>query len=312
MQMLDKVTLRQIRYFLAVSETGSFRRAADKLGVTQPTLTAQMAALEENLDTLLFERTRSGTTPTPTGRELIPNARQVLEQVEGFCELAGSVTHGIGGTYRLGITPTLGPYLLPVILPSIHAEFANLKLYVREAAPSDLEQEVVNSHHDLVLTTQPIQSQELIVAPLFSERLQLVIARDHRLAHKQRINASDLFGEEVLTIGEHHLFHHQISNLCQRLGATVRRDYEGTSLDTLRHMVVMGMGIAFLPALYIKSEIRARDELIISDVGGINEKRDHVLAWRASSPARGLFKSLGDRIKEVAERELKDVLTIHR
>jgi LysR family transcriptional regulator, hydrogen peroxide-inducible genes activator len=98
----------------------------------------------------------------------------------------------------------------------------------------------------------------------------------------------------------------------KRLGATVRRDYEGTSLDTLRHMVVMGMGIAFLPALYVKSEIRATDELHISDVQGVSERRSHVLAWRASSPARGLFKSLGERIRDVAEHKLKDVLSVHR
>ena len=308
MQAIERITLKQIRYFLAVAEAGSFRRAADRLGVTQPTLTAQVAALEEILDTSVFERTRVGTRPTPTGRELIPSARAVLEQAEGFCDLASSVTEGLGGTYRLGVTPTLGPYLLPHILPTIHAEYVNLKLYVREAAPSDLEQDVVNAHHDLVLTTQPVMSQELIVAPLFAEPLKLVIAKDHRLAAKKRINTSDLFGEQVLTIGEHHLFHRQITDLCQRLGAVVRRDYEGTSLDTLRQMVVMGMGIAFLPALYVKSEIRDRDELRVADIHGIDERRSHVLAWRASSPARGLFKSLADKIKTIARERLADVL----
>lgn len=312
MSAVERITLRQIRYFLAVAETGSFRRAADRLGVTQPTLTAQVAALEDTLETSVFERTRSGSTPTPTGRELIPSARRVLEQAEGFCDLASSITHGLGGTYRLGVTPTLGPYLLPYILPPIHAEYANLKLNVREGAPSDLEQDLINGHHDLILTTQPILSKELTVTPLFSEPLMLVIARDHRLAKKERINRSDLFGEQVLTIGEHHLFHRQISDLCQRVGASVRRDYEGTSLDTLRHMVVMGMGIAFLPALYVKSEIRARDELRITEVKGISERRAHVVAWRASSPARGLFKSLGDGIKGVARNKLQDVLTISR
>ena len=308
MAAIDRITLKQIRYFLAVAEAGSFRRAADRLGVTQPTLTAQVAALEEILDTMVFERTRVGTQPTPTGRELIPSARAVLEQAEGFCDLASSITEGLGGTYRLGVTPTLGPYLLPHILPSIHAEYANLKLYVREDAPSELEQDVVNAHHDLVLTTQPVMSQELIVTPLFAEPLKLVIAKDHRLATKKRINSSDLFGEQVLTIGEHHLFHRQITDLCQRLGAVVRRDYEGTSLDTLRQMVVMGMGIAFLPALYVKSEIRDRDELRIADIHGVEERRSHVLAWRASSPARGLFKSLAEKIKAVAREKLADVL----
>ncbi|MEM7466792.1 MAG: hydrogen peroxide-inducible genes activator [Pseudomonadota bacterium] len=308
MDARERVTLKQIRYFLAVAEAGSFRRAADRLGVTQPTITAQVAALEEILDTVVFERTRVGTQPTPTGRELIPSARAVLEQAEGFCDLASSVSHGVAGTYRLGVTPTLGPYVLPHILPSIHAEYANLKLYVREAAPNDLEQDVVNARHDLVMTTQPVLSQELVVTPLFAEPLKLVIAKDHRLASKKRINSADLFGEQVLTIGEHHLFHRQITDLCQRVGAFVRRDYEGTSLDTLRQMVVMGMGIAFLPALYVKSEIRARDELRVADVQGISELRNHVLAWRSSSPARGLFKSLAEKVRSVGRERLGDVL----
>jgi LysR family hydrogen peroxide-inducible transcriptional activator len=299
-------TLRQIHYFIAVAEHGSFRRAADYLDVTQPTLTSQVSALEEVLGVSLLERSHSGATLSPAGRELLPHARRVIEESQGFLDMASTLAGTGGGTYRLGVTPTLGPYLLPAILPKIHAEFPGLKFYVREAPPSDLEEELKDARHDLILTTLPIMSRELAVDPLFREPLKLAIAREHRLAKKARINRMDLHGEEVLTIGEHHLFHRQISDLCESLGANMRRDYEGTSLDTLRHMVVMGMGLAFLPALYVKSEIRPHDVLRIADVNGVSVFRNHALVWRPTSPGRVLFRQLADRIRSLTRTHLGD------
>jgi LysR family hydrogen peroxide-inducible transcriptional activator len=312
MSDLDRITLKQIRYFLAVAEHGSFRRTADRMEITQPTLTAQIAALEKALDVKLFERSRSGTWLSAAGRELLVSGRQVLEEAKGFVDLAASLTGGTAVTYRLGVTPTLGPYLLPQILPAIHAEYENLRLYVREAAPADLEEQLKNASHDLILTTEPIVSHELEVAPLFRESVKLVMSREHRLATKPRINRADLLGEAVLTIGEHHLFHRQISELCERLGAVVRRDFEGTSLDTLRQMVVMGMGIAFLPALYVKSEIRTADELLVQDLHGINVFRSHALVWRPRSPARVLFRDLADRIRRIAASTLSADVSVAR
>jgi len=305
----DRLTLRQIKYFTAVAEHGSFRRAADRLDVTQPTLTAQIAALEKTLETQLFERSRSGTWPSSAGRELLPSARRVLEEVRGFHDHATTLSSGMEGTYRLGVTPTLGPYLLPSILPEIHERYAGLKLYVREAAPVDLEEDLKNANHDVILTTEPVLSHDFVITPLFREPLKLAMAREHRLARKARINRSDLVGEKVLTIGEHHLFHRQIADLCERLGADLQRDYEGTSLDTLRQMVVMGMGVAFLPALYVKSEIRDRDELRIADIEGAKVFRNHALVWRPASPARNLFRGLAEQIRNIVTTDLSaDVL----
>lgn len=308
MEALDKLSLRQLRYFAAVAEYGSFRQAAFKLNITQPTLSNQISVLEELLGLQLFERSRSGTSTTVEGRELLISARRVIEEAQGFSTQASSLSGGGIGTYRLGVTPTLGPYLLPHILSPIHSRYKDLKLYVREEAPSDLESGLINSQFDFILSTLPIMSKELVFMPLFREPLKLAITKDHRLANKVRINRMDLFGEQVLTISEHHLFHRQISELCEKVGASVRRDYEGTSLDTLRQMVVMGMGMAFLPALYVRSEIRQESELRIANVEGVNVVRNHALVWRNTSPARNFYRQLALEIREIVSETLSDVV----
>jgi len=305
---LENLSLKQLQYFAAVAEYGSFRQAAFRLNITQPTLSNQVGVMEKALNIQLFERTRKGINTTPQGRELLLSARRVLEEAQGFTTQAALLSGGGMGTYRLGVTPTLGPYLLPHILNPVHERYTDLKLYVREDAPSDLETGLINGQHDLILTTLPIMSKELVVAPLFREPLKLALAKDHRLGNKTRINRMDLLGEPVLTISEHHLFHRQITELCERVGAVVLRDYEGTSLDTLRQMVVMGMGIAFLPALYAKSEIRDKKELRVTDVEGINVVRNHALVWRNTSPVRNFYKQLAEEIREIIESSLGSVI----
>jgi LysR family hydrogen peroxide-inducible transcriptional activator len=304
-------TIRQIRYFLAVADASSFRRAATRLSVTQPTVTQQVLALEEAFEVQLFERSRAGTTLSPAGRELLPSARRVLEEFQGLCDQAESLLRGPSGTYRLGVTPTLGPYLLPHILPDIHRQYSAIKLYVREGVPRDLEAGLVAGDHDLILTALPVDEDRLTVVPLLQEPLKLVMSADHRLAKKRRIESGDLAGESILTIEEHHHFHRQIEELCDSLGAHVLRDYEGTSLDTLRQMVVMGMGMAFLPALYVRSEIHRPREIRVTSVHGVDIHRTHVFAWRTSSPARPLFEQLANEIQTlVARRFSQEVRTI--
>lgn len=303
-------TIRQIEYFLAIVDASSFRRASQRIGVSQPTLTNQIASMEESLGLQLFERSRGGTLLTATGAELVPNARRLLEEFQGMIDRAESVSRGPAGTYKLGVTPTLGPYLLPHVLPVLHRRYPALRLYIREGAPSELQFGLGAGQYDLILTPLPIDDARLTISPLFHEPLNLVLSAEHRLASRKRIVRGDLAGESVLTIEEHHHLYRQIEELCTRLGAQIRRDYEGTSLDALRHMVVMGMGIAFLPALYVRSEIHRPSELRVASVHGDVIERTHALAWRASSPARPLFREISDEIRSLVERDFADTLRI--
>ncbi|MBK7950630.1 MAG: hydrogen peroxide-inducible genes activator [Deltaproteobacteria bacterium] len=304
----SRPSIAQLECFVAVAELSSYRRAAERLRLSQPTLTSHVLGLESLLGVRLFERSRAGTLVTPIGRDLLPAARAVLEQTQGLLDFAASATRGPAGTYRLGVKPTLGPYFLPHVLPVLHRRYASLRLYVREAVPRDLEAGLENGDFDLILTALPVELPRATVVPLFREPLRLVLPADHPLARRERIEPADLIGESVLTIDAHHHFHRQIAEVCERLGARLRRDWEGTSLDTLRQMVVMGMGIAFLPALYIRSEIHRPSELRVADIEGETIERTHVLAWRTSSPSRALFREITDVLVECSMREFENQL----
>ncbi len=298
-------SLRQLQYFIALAKAETFRGAANRLRVSQPTLTNQIAALEENLSLVLFERSRKGSTLTAAGRELLASARRVVEEYQGFVDHAGSMTQGPAGVYRLGVTPTLGPYLLPVVLPEIHRRYESLRFYVREDAPQRLEDGLIAGDHDLILTALPVNAGDLVVAPLFREPLRLVLPAEHQLTTKKYVAPKDLRDEPVLTLEEHHLFHHQVKELCERMGAVMFRDFEGTSLDTLRQMVVMGVGAAFLPALYVRSEIHQPANLHVTSVRGEVMERTHALVWRPTSPMAPLFRNLAKEIHALVREHLE-------
>jgi len=302
-----RITLRQLEYFVAVAEAQSFRRAAERLGISQPTLTSQIASLESAIGARLFERSRGGTLLGALGRELVRDARRVLEELDGFVEHARTLAGGPGGTYRLGVARTVGPYLLPHVLLDIHRQYGAVQFYVREESPHVLEDALLVGEYDLILTTLPIAMRELAHVSLCREPLKLVVPSEHRLATKTTIADADLAGEPVLAIEESHPLHLQIQRLCERFGATLRRDYEGTSLDTLRQMVQLGMGLSFLPALYVHSEIRESDELAVIPVIGDGSLREHALAWRPASPSRVLFRELAMQMRRTLRERLSHV-----
>lgn len=306
----ETFTLRQLRYFSTAAELGSFRQAALRLEVSQPALTNQIAALEQSLGVVLFERSRQGISISPDGRELLQHARQILFESRSLSVRADQLASGPSGTFTLGVAPTLGPYLLPWFLPELHRRYEHIKLYVREDIPQNLINGLSDTRYDLILTPQPIAGEQLTVAPLFEEPVKLAMATGHPLASKPQINSSDLRGQDILVLEEHHMFYQQIKSLCSNLGARILRDYEGTSLDTLRHMVVMDMGMAFLPSLYVRSEIRDSDSLRVTELETETVSRSQALVWRDTSPARVLFRQIAQDIREIVTAELGDVVNV--
>ena len=223
--------------------------------MTQPTLSGQLRELEEKLGVQLVERSRVRVLLTPTGKRL----RHGRAACCVTCRTSwSSPRHGqsmLGGTIRLGVLQSLGPYLLPHILPELHQSYPKLKLYVREAMPKALLGGLDGGSLDLLLFPLPVKGADLESTRLFREPLWVVTPRDHPLADKTHASRSDLRGETVLTLETGHRLHDQVRDLCDQFGANLSLDYEGTSLDTLRQMVGMGMGISLLPALYVRSEV---------------------------------------------------------
>lgn len=303
-------TLSQVKYFVAVARQLSFRRAAQSLGVSQPTLTAQIQALEKNMSVSLFERNRHGTLLTPQGKALLGHADKILQATRRFNDTARELVDGATTTYRLGVPPTLGPYLLPHILPELHKRFNKLKFYVREGAPQQLEDGLLNGDFDLIISPASHESSQLVVAELFTEPLKLVMPSDHTLAGHAYIQPSQIKGEKVLTLEDTHHFHYQIQRICRQIDAHVHRDYEGTSLDTLRQMVVMGVGVSFLPGLYVHSELHRPDELHVCELLDMPITRLHHLIWRNTAPSRVFFKELSQFIRTIVAHKLADVVTV--
>ncbi|MEM8790679.1 MAG: hydrogen peroxide-inducible genes activator [Pseudomonadota bacterium] len=304
---INDITLRQLRYLLALADTEHFRRAAERCGVSQPSLSAQIQNIEAALGIQLVERGRSGVALTPIGRDVVARAQRVIESVQDIADLAASAQHGMIGTIKLGVKPTLGPYLLPHIVTKLHRENPSLKLYVREGAPRELEFELASGVHDVVLAQLPVMGAELTTRRLFREPLYLTLPADHALAALDAVPSEALVGLRVLSLNPHYHLHDQITALCTEFGATLLRDYEGTSLDAIRTMVGMGMGVSFLPALYARSEIGPHSEVVVRPIRGRSISRSIGLVWRKSAGRAKAYKAIADLIRDIAEKQFPEL-----
>ena len=303
-------TLKQFRYLVAIADTLHFRRAAERCHVTQPTLSAQLREMEDRLGVQLVERSRSGVVMTPVGERIVALVRVVLKDVENIMEIAKHGQYLFTDTLRLGVLHSLGPYLLPHILPDIHDQYPELKLYVREGFPSDLLHALEEGKLDLLLFPLPVQAADLATQRLFRESLHVVVPADHALAAKKIIERTDLKGETILALEPGHRLHEQVRDLSQQYGAELSHDYEGTSLDTLRQMVGMGMGLSFLPALYVRAELGTDDQAIVCDIAGTAPSRTIGMVWRRRSSRDQEYSVFAEFVRGVLNRRVPEVTVL--
>lgn len=289
-------SLQQLRYLVAVADTLNFSRAAERLNVTQPTLSAQIGALEARLGATLFERNRARVLPTAKGIAIAGRARAVLREVETIRDLARD-GDGSGGVLRLGVVHTVGAYLLSVAMPALRRTHPDLRLHVREDRPERLLTGLGEGAQDALILPEDPARPDFEVTPLLHEALQVVLPADHRLAARRVIAPGDLAGETVLTIESWHRLHDQIAELCRSTGAELARDYEGTSLDTVRQMVATGMGIALLPVLYVRSEVIRETLVVARPLAHGAPRRRIVFAWRRTSPRRAGLLELAQTMR---------------
>jgi LysR family transcriptional regulator, hydrogen peroxide-inducible genes activator len=307
--MRDLPTLKQLEYFVALADTGSFKSAAEHCGVSQPSLSIQLANLEKRFGQILVERSRPGVILTPAGREVLERARGILAATQNLVDHFEASRSGLSGKIRFGASATLGPYLLPHVIARLHARHPDLSLYIREGTPDVLVQGLGRGGFDLILVQLPVRG-DFETIRLFREPLELVVARDHPFATQGRVPRSALKGATVLSLGPAYALRQQVADLCEALGARLRSDYEGNSLDAIRLMAGMGMGLAFLPALYVRSEIGAEDsDVVVVPIEGPRILRSVGLVMRLGSGGEAAPRIA--RIIHTVAREVFEGTLIH-
>lgn len=289
-------SLRQLQYLVALADAQHFGRAAAAVNVSQPTLSQQLRALEARLGATLVERGDSPVQLTPVGREIAQRARKILLGVEDLRGLAQRSVSCIAGTIRFGVTPTLGPYLMPPVIARLHRDHPDMRLYMREGIPDDQLAELRRGALDMLLSPLPVAGTDLEIEPLFREPLHLVAAPDNALFKKPVLHRSDVAGSSILSLDLRHHFHRQAESICEELGAELLRDYEGTSLDSLRQMAGSGIGLAILPELYLRSEVGGQDMVRRLAIADWSANRSIAAVWRQRAAYAQSYRLIAEAI----------------
>jgi LysR family hydrogen peroxide-inducible transcriptional activator len=293
--MVQTPTLRQLEYLVAIADLGSFHRAARACGVSQPGLSAQIRQLESLLDLRLLERDRRRVLLTPAGVEMVRRARVVLGEARGLVETASALQRPLCGTLRLGVIPTVAPYLLPRSLPRVRRRYPELRLRLREAQTGDLVAALARGELDVLLLALEAPLGDLATRPLFRDPFHVALPANHRLASRRRLRETDLAGEPVLLLDDGHCLRAQALAVCREGGAEEQSDFRATSLGTLIEMVCGGTGVTLLPELALEREAR-RPGLVVRPFAKPQPHRTIGLAWRPSSGRGAEFALLADSL----------------
>lgn len=293
---MERPTLRQLEYFVAVAERSSFSKAAESCFVRQPSLSAQIAQLEALLGVTLFERDRRGVQLTPAGRALLPGARETLASCDRFSQLARSLGAPLTGPLRLGVIPTIGAYLLPKVLPAVSRSFPALQLFLREDMTYRLLEQLEEGKLDLLLLAVDIDLGGVTTHPLFSDPFLVAVSESDELAGLKEASLSDLEGRDVLLLDEGHCLRDQALPLCTAAGAEEPGGFRASSLGTITQMVAGGLGITLLPELAVERELAAVPGLRVISFGADGPSRSVGLAWRTSSPRAEEYRTLGETL----------------
>jgi LysR family hydrogen peroxide-inducible transcriptional activator len=288
------MTLQELRYLVALADEGHFARAAERCHVGQPTLSTQLKKLEDFLGVSLFERGKRRVIPTPVGEEIIAQARVVLEEAGKLRQLANRGQNPMAGPLRMGVIPTLGPYLLPHLLPIIHATYPKLRLLLREDLTRNLLARLRAGKLDILLLALPVKIDGLETAPLFREPFVVALPADHPLAEQQQVQHDDLQHECVLLLEEGHCLRDQALDICGANSSGAGEEFKATSLETLRQMVAAGAGCTLLPALAAlpATEVSIKAMIKTRPFAEPVPTRTIGLVWRRSFPRMKVVHNL--------------------
>jgi LysR family hydrogen peroxide-inducible transcriptional activator len=293
------VSPRQLQYVVAVAETLGFHRAAERCHVSQPTLSAQVKQLEDVLGVQLFERDRRHVLVTAAGAVVVAHARRVLLEIADMISAAKELTEPLSGTFRIGIIPTIAPYLLPDVVPAVRKRFPKLQLVFREEKTDAVVADLREGRIDAGLLALEADIGEWASGHITNDPFVVALPKGHPLARRKRVAPGDLEDEKVLLLDEGHCFRAQVLSVCDR-AATEETELRATSLSTLAQMVSSGAGVTLLPQIAVPVENR-RGQL---EVRAFTEPAPHrtiALIWRPQSPFGDTFRDLANVFRSAVQ-----------
>lgn len=299
------MNLRDLRYLLALAEHRHFGRAAAASFVSQPTLSTQIRKLEEELGVSLVERAPRRVMLTPIGRDIAERARKVIAEVEQMTEIARRSQDPEAGTVRLGLFPTIAPYLLPHVLPGLREHFPRLELLLVEEKTDQILARLRDGRLDAGILAMPVHDEQLHAEPLFDEPFVLAVPRSHAMASKTSLQMRELDGQHLLLLEEGHCLRDQALDVCHMTGADERNGFRATSLETLRQMVASGVGITLLPMLSVQPPVPVSADLALLPFRGKPPFRRIAMVWRRSSAMGGFLELLAAEFRALPQALLK-------
>jgi LysR family hydrogen peroxide-inducible transcriptional activator len=292
------MTLTQLKYVVAVARERHFARASAACFVSQPTLSVAIKKLEEELGITIFERGTADVGLTALGEQIVAQAQRVLEQAQAISELAKQGKDPLSGPFRLGLIYTIGPYLLPQLVPALHQSAPQMPLFVEETFTSRLLELLKQGAIDAAILALPFSEPGIEVAPLYDEEFVVAMPSGHAWEKRRAIPASDLKNDTMLILGAGHCFRDQVLQTCPEVSRTgnfgegLQRTFEGSSLETIRHMVASGVGITVMPASAVPDSAPRNGLLAYRPFVKPIPQRRVVLAWRASFTRRPAIEAI--------------------
>lgn len=295
------MNIRDLRYLVALAEHRHFGRAAEASHVSQPTLSTQIRKLEDELGVPLVERAPRRVMLTPIGADIAERARVILDQVDQLREAARRACDPEAGTVKLGLFPTLGPYLLPHVVPLLRRRFPKLELLLVEEKTEVILSRLREGRLDAGVLALPLHDDQLHIEPLFEEPFVLAVPEQHPLASRQRLSLQDLASESLLLLEDGHCLRDQALDVCQLAGAGEKTGFRATSLETLRQMVAANVGITLLPSLAVKPPVPHSDAMRLVPFSGRAPSRQIAMVWRRSSAMSGFLRKLAAVFAELPQ-----------
>lgn len=295
------MTLTELRYIVAVSQKNHFGRAAQACCVSQPTLSIAIKKLEEELDVRLFERSsKNEIRITEIGQQVINQAYIVLQEAQILSEIAQQGKDPLSGQFKLGVIYTIGPYLLPDLIPKLTQTAAKLKLIIEENFTANLFHSLKQGTLDAIIISYPFEEPGIETAPLYQEPFIVALPHEHKWKDRDEINTHDLANQDLMLLGSGHCFRDQVIKACPNCmsgNSELTRTLEGGSLETIRHMVAAGTGITVLPRTSITDSHRNESLIDIKPFAKPSPSRTVAIAWRKHYPRKEAIHLIRDTIQ---------------